>query len=93
MMPKLLNTHGEIDIEKLLPLYPYRDKEGKPVLKESLEDYARRTKQSLRAVQGQADRNSIPVMQNQRYEKREVNLYALFLKTIRHAEKYVKMTE
>ncbi|EAW5528022.1 DNA-binding protein, partial [Salmonella enterica] len=52
-----------------------------------------RTGQTLRAVQGQADRNSIPVIQKQRYGKREVNLYALFLKTIRHAEKYVKMTE
>lgn len=93
MMAKLLNTHGEIDIEKLLPLYPYWDEQGKPVLEESLEDYAKRTGQTLRAVQGQADRNSIPVIQKQRYGKREVNLYALFLKAIRHAEKYVKMTE
>lgn len=93
MMPKPLNTHEEIDIERLLALYPYRDEQGNPVLKESLEDYAKRTGQTLRAVQGQADRDSIPVTQKLRYGKREVNLYALFLKTIRHAEKYVKMTE
>lgn len=93
MMAKLLNTHEEVDIEKLLPLYPYRDEQGNPVLEESLEDYAKRTGQTLRAVQGQADRDSIPVIQKQRYGKREVNLYALFLKTIRHAEKYVKITE
>ncbi|EIM4717466.1 DNA-binding protein, partial [Salmonella enterica] len=56
MKAKLLNTHEEVDIEKLLPLYPYRDEQGIPVLDETLEDYARRTNQTFRAVQGQADR-------------------------------------
>ncbi|EME9664355.1 DNA-binding protein [Salmonella enterica] len=93
MKAKLLNTHEEVDIEKLLPLYPYRDEQGIPVLNETLEDYARRTNQTFRAVQGQADRGLIPVMQEKRYGGRKVNLYAMFLKTIRDAEKYVKMTE
>ncbi len=93
MMTDLLNAHGGADAEKLLLLYPYRDEQGNLVLDESLEDYAKRTNQTFRAVQGQADRGLIPVIQGQRYGKRKVNLYALFLKTIRHAEKYVRMTE
>lgn len=93
MKAKLLNTHEEVDIEKLLPLYPYRDEQGIPVLEETLEDYARRTNQTFRAVQGQADRGLIPVIQEKRYGGRKVNLYALFLKTIRHAERYIEMTE
>ncbi|EKM3640600.1 DNA-binding protein [Salmonella enterica] len=88
-----LNTHGGVEVEKLLPLYPYRDEQGNLVLDESLVDYAKRTNQTLQAVQRQADRGLIPVIQGKRYEKRKVNLYALFLKTIRHAEKYVRMTE
>ncbi|EHN6578068.1 DNA-binding protein, partial [Salmonella enterica subsp. enterica serovar Anecho] len=47
MKAKLLNTGEGVDIEKLLPLYPYRDEQGNPVLDESLEDYAKRTKQTL----------------------------------------------
>ncbi|EKT2304093.1 DNA-binding protein [Salmonella enterica] len=92
-MTDLLNAHGGGDAEKLLLLYPYRDEQGNLVLDESLEDYAKRTNQTLRAVQGQADRLVIPILQNEKNAKRRVNLYALFLKTIRHAEKYVRMTE
>ncbi|EHN6578044.1 DNA-binding protein [Salmonella enterica subsp. enterica serovar Anecho] len=93
MKAKLLNTGEGVDIEKLLPLYPYRDEQGNPVLDESLEDYAKRTKQTLNTVRRQADRVSIPVIQNGVGRERRVNLYAMFLKTIRAAEKYVKMTE
>lgn len=92
-MREVLNTYEQVDIEKLLPLYPYRDEQGNPVLDESLTDYAKRTNQTLNAVRRQADRVAIPVVQNGAGRERRVNLYAMFLKTIRDAEKYVKMTK
>ncbi|EJY1544055.1 DNA-binding protein [Salmonella enterica] len=92
-MGKVLNTYEQVDIERLSAFYPYRDEQGNPVLDESLGDYAKRTNQTLNAVRRQADRVSIPVVQNAAGRERRVNLYALFLQTIRNAEKYVKMTE
>lgn len=92
-MAKVLNIYEQVDIERLSALYPYRDKHGNPVLEESLEDYTKRTNQTANAVKRQADRLALPILQNEKNAKRRVNLYALFLKTIRHAEKYVKMTE
>ncbi|EDZ5416581.1 TPA: DNA-binding protein [Salmonella enterica subsp. enterica serovar Muenchen] len=92
-MAKVLNIYEQVDIERLSAFYPYRDKHGNPVLEESLEDYAKRTNQTANAVKRQADRLAIPILQNEKNAKRRVNLYALFLKTIKHAEKYVKMTE
>ncbi|ECK7419482.1 DNA-binding protein [Salmonella enterica] len=88
-MAKVLNIYEQVDIERLSAFYPYRDKHGNPVL----EDYAKRTNQTANAVKRQADRLALPILQNEKNAKRRVNLYALFLKTIRHAEKYVKMTE
>lgn len=92
-MAKVLNTYEQADFERLAAFYPYRNEHGLPVLEESLEDYAKRTNQSILAVRRQADRSVIPVTQEGRNTKRKVNLLAIFLKTIRNAEKYVQMTK
>ncbi|EOC0698071.1 DNA-binding protein [Salmonella enterica subsp. enterica serovar Kokomlemle] len=88
-----MNSREEIDVERLSAFYPYRNEQGHPILDESLGDYAKRTNQTVNAVRRQADRVAIPVVQNGVGKERRVNLYAMFLKTVRHAEKYVKMTE
>ncbi|EFO4706892.1 DNA-binding protein [Escherichia coli] len=85
-MTKLLNTC-------LAAFYPYRDEHGLPVLEESLKDYAKRTNQTVNAVKRQADRAALPINQEEKNSKRTVNLFAIFLKTIRNAEKYEQMTK
>ena len=92
-MAKVLNTHEQADFERLAAFYPYRDEHGLPVLEESLKDYAKRTNQAVNTVKRQADRGSIPINQDENNSRRTVNLLALFLKTIRSAEKYVQMTK
>lgn len=92
-MTKLLNTYEQADFERLAAFYPYRDEHGLPVLEESLKDYAKRTNQTVNAVKRQADRAALPINQEEKNSKRTVNLFAIFLKTIRNAEKYVQMTE
>ena len=49
-MTKLLNTYEQADFERLAAFYPYRDEHGLPVLEESLKDYAKRTNQTVNAV-------------------------------------------
>ncbi|HAD4332011.1 TPA_asm: DNA-binding protein [Salmonella enterica subsp. enterica serovar Typhi str. CT18] len=92
-MTKLLNTYEQADFELLAAFYPYRDEHGLPVLEESLKDYAKRTNQTVNAVKRQADRAALPINQEEKNSKRTVNLFAIFLKTIRNAEKYVQMTK
>ena len=92
-MTKLLNTYEQADFERLAAFYPYRDEQGLPVLEESLKDYAKRTNQTVNAVKRQADRAALPINQEEKNSKRTVNLFAIFLKTIRNAEKYVQMTK
>ncbi|EIT3906659.1 DNA-binding protein [Escherichia coli] len=92
-MAKVLNTHEQADFERLAAFYPYRDEHGLPVLEESLKDYAKRTNQTVNAVKRQADRAALPINQEEKNSKRTVNLFAIFLKTIRNAEKYVQMTK
>ena len=92
-MTKLLNTYEQADFERLAAFYPYRDEHGLPVLEESLKDYAKRTNQTVNAVKRQADRAALPIKQEEKNSKRTVNLFAIFLKTIRNAEKYVQMTK
>ncbi|EFA7266312.1 DNA-binding protein [Escherichia coli] len=92
-MTKLLNTYEQADFERLAAFYPYRDEHGLPVLEESLKDYAKRTNQTVNAVKRQADRATLPINQEEKNSKRTVNLFAIFLKTIRNAEKYVQMTK
>ena len=92
-MTKLLNTYEQADFERLAAFYPYRDEHGLPVLEESLKDYAKRTNQTVNAVKRQADRAALPINQEEKNSKRTVNLFAIFLKTIRSAEKYVQMTK
>ncbi|MGA6742786.1 DNA-binding protein [Escherichia coli] len=92
-MTKLLNTSEQADFERLAAFYPYRDEHGLPVLEESLKDYAKRTNQTVNAVKRQADRAALPINQEEKNSKRTVNLFAIFLKTIRNAEKYVQMTK
>lgn len=65
-MAKVLNTYEQADFERLAAFYPYRNEHGLPVLEESLEDYAKRTNQSILAVRRQADRSVIPVTQEGR---------------------------
>ncbi|EOC8198287.1 DNA-binding protein [Escherichia coli] len=92
-MTKLLNTYEQADFERLAAFYPYRDEHGLPVLEESLKDYAKRTNQTVNAVKRQADRAALPINQEEKNSTRTVNLFAIFLKTIRNAEKYVQMTK
>ncbi|MEE7420056.1 MULTISPECIES: DNA-binding protein [Escherichia] len=92
-MTKLLNTYEQADFERLAAFYPYRDEHGLPVLEESLKDYAKRTNQTVNAVKRQADRAALPINQEEKNSKRTVNLFAIFLRTIRNAEKYVQMTK
>ncbi|MEK8981972.1 DNA-binding protein [Escherichia coli] len=92
-MTKLLNTYEQADFERLAAFYPYRDEHGLPVLEESLKDYAKRTNQTVNAVKRQADRAALPINQEEKNSKRTVNLFAIFLKTIRNAEKYVQMAK
>ena len=92
-MTKLLNTYEQADFERLAAFYPYRDEHGLPVLEESLKDDAKRTNQTVNAVKRQADRAALPINQEEKNSKRTVNLFAIFLKTIRNAEKYVQMTK
>ncbi|EPQ7626467.1 DNA-binding protein [Escherichia coli] len=92
-MTKLLNTYEQADFERLAAFYPYRDEHGLPVLEESLKDYAKRTNQTVNAVKRQADRAALPINQEEKNSKRTVNLFAIFLTTIRNAEKYVQMTK
>ena len=92
-MAKVLNTHEQADFERLAAFYPYRDEHGLPVLEESLKDYAKRTNQTVNAVKRQADRAALPINQEEKNSKRTVNLFAIFLKTIRNAEKYVQITK
>lgn len=92
-MTKLLNTYEQADFERLAAFYPYRDEHGLPVLEESLKDYAKRTNQTVNAVKRQADKAALPINQEEKNSKRTVNLFAIFLKTIRNAEKYVQMTK
>ncbi|HFO3950992.1 TPA: DNA-binding protein [Escherichia coli] len=92
-MTKLLNTYEQADFERLAAFYPYRDEHGLPVLEESLKDYAKRTNQTVNAVKRQADRAALPINQEEKNSKRTVNLFAIFLKTIRNSEKYVQMTK
>ena len=92
-MTKLLNTYEQADFERLAAFYPYRAEHGLPVLEESLKDYAKRTNQTVNAVKRQADRAALPINQEEKNSKRTVNLFAIFLKTIRNAEKYVQMTK
>ncbi|EGD6045721.1 DNA-binding protein [Escherichia coli] len=92
-MTKLLNTYEQADFERLAAFYPYRDEHGLPVLEESLKDYAKRTNQTVNAAKRQADRAALPINQEEKNSKRTVNLFAIFLKTIRNAEKYVQMTK
>ncbi|EIH4794569.1 DNA-binding protein [Escherichia coli] len=92
-MTKLLNTYEQADFERLAAFYPYRDEHGLPVLEESLKDYAKRTNQTVNAVKRQADRAALPINQEEKNSKRTVNLFAIFLKTIRNADKYVQMTK
>ncbi|EKF2788798.1 DNA-binding protein [Escherichia coli] len=92
-MTKLLNTYEQADFERLAAFYPYRDEHGLPVLEESLKDYAKRTNQTVNAVKRQADRAALPINQEEKNSKRTVNLFTIFLKTIRNAEKYVQMTK
>lgn len=92
-MTNLLNTYEQADFERLAAFYPYRDEHGLPVLEESLKDYAKRTNQTVNAVKRQADRAALPLNQEEKNSKRTVNLFAIFLKTIRNAEKYVQITK
>ncbi|EFW9294090.1 DNA-binding protein [Shigella flexneri] len=92
-MAEVLNTYEQEDVERLAAFYPYRDEHGLPILEESLKDYAKRTNQAVNTVKRQADRGSIPLTPGKKNSRRTVNLFAIFLKTIRSAEKYVQMTK
>ncbi|EBU8845832.1 DNA-binding protein [Salmonella enterica subsp. enterica serovar Muenchen] len=73
--------------------YPFWDENGEPVLTESIAAYAKRIGKNKETTRWHCDKANIPTTQPGPRKKREVNLYAVYLKIKRNAEKYVDMTE
>lgn len=65
--------------------YPFGD-----LLEESISDYAQRIGKNPQTVRTQADVGSLPILQDRPGGKRRVNLYAIYLRAKRNAEKFVE---
>lgn len=65
--------------------YPFGD-----LVEESISDYAKRIGKNPQTVRTQADVGSLPILQDRPGAKRRVNLYAIYLRAKRSAEKYVE---
>lgn len=65
--------------------YPFGD-----LLEESISDYALRIGKNPQTVRTQADVGSLPILQDRPGGKRRVNLYAIYLRAKRNAEKFVE---
>lgn len=65
--------------------YPFGD-----LVEESISDYAKRIGKNAQTVRTQADVGSLPILQDRPGSKRRVNLYAIYLRAKRSAEKYVE---
>lgn len=65
--------------------YPFGD-----LLEESISDYAQRIGKNPQTVRTQADVGSLPILQDKPGGKRRVNLYAIYLRAKRNAEKFVE---
>lgn len=75
------------DVSQLPSDYPFGG-----IVKEPLSDYAQRVGKNLSAIQRQADRGKLPILQDGKGGHRYVNLYALYLASRYQAERYVTMT-
>ncbi|ATM86021.1 MULTISPECIES: hypothetical protein [Yersinia] len=74
------------NISGLPPDYPFGDK-----LSESIADYAKRLGINQNTIRTQADTGRLPIIQQKKGSKREVNLYAIYLNARYKAERYVEM--
>lgn len=86
-MPKKQNRSVNTSIiRELPPDYPFGDK-----LSESIADYAKRLGINQNTIRTQADTGRLPIIQQKKGSKREVNLYAIYLNARYKAERYVEM--
>ncbi|WP_433587216.1 DNA-binding protein [Providencia alcalifaciens] len=67
------------------PDYPYGDK-----VTESISDYAQRIGARKNTIRTQCDNGVLPIIQRKKGTKREVNLYALYLRAKYKAEQFIK---
>jgi hypothetical protein len=61
------------------------------MVEESISDYAQRIGKNPQTIRTQADVGSLPILQDKPGGKRRVNLYAIYLRAKRSAEKYVEL--
>lgn len=65
--------------------YPYGDKVSEPI-----SDYALRVGLNYETVRSQCDKGFLPIIQRKKGTKREVNLYALYLRAKYKAEEFIR---
>lgn len=65
--------------------YPYGDKVSEPIAA-----YAQRIGMKYETVRTQCDKGVLPIIQRKKGAKREVNLYALYLRAKYLAEQFVR---
>lgn len=70
------------------PDYPYGDKVSEPI-----SDYAQRIGARKDTIRTQCDNGVLPIIQRKKGAKREVNLYALYLRAKYKAEQFIKEYE
>lgn len=68
--------------------YPYGDKVSEPI-----SDYAKRIGAKQETIRTQCDKGVLPIIQRKKGTKREVNLYALYLRAKYKAEQFIKEYE
>ncbi|WGL95096.1 DNA-binding protein [Arsenophonus nasoniae] len=68
--------------------YPYGDKVSEPI-----SVYAQRIGVKQGTVRTQCDNGTLPIIQRKRGAKREVNLYALYLRAKYKAEEFIRQHE
>ncbi|WP_231039903.1 DNA-binding protein [Proteus alimentorum] len=67
------------------PDYPYGDKVSEPI-----SAYAKRIGIKHETVRTQCDKGILPIIQRKKGTKREVNLYALYLRAKYKAEQFIR---
>ncbi|ETT06040.1 MULTISPECIES: DNA-binding protein [Providencia] len=70
------------------PDYPYGDKVSEPI-----SAYAERIGAKKATIRTQCDNGVLPIIQRRKGAKREINLYALYLRAKYKAEQFIKDNE
>lgn len=65
--------------------YPYGDKVSEPI-----SSYAQRIGAKQETIRTQCDKGILPIIQRRKGAKREVNLYALYLRAKYKAEEFIR---